>query len=345
MPKKIFIGLVIAAALIAAIAAVLFYDNKFYIKNIQQGAEAKDSITWGINFSQSQAEYLKLDWKELYLAIINDLKAKNIKLITNWNWVEGQQDDFYFADTDWQVKQAERNNVKLVYVLGMKTGRWPECHIPGWANNLPKQDQQRELLKYITQVVLRYRNSKAIQYWQVENEPFFQFGDCPFWYYQTDNFIRTEVGLIKSLDPSRKIIISDSGERSSWTNAAAIGDIVGITMYRNAWTSLTKTFGFESYSFLDPSVYKEKADNITRNFKKEVICIELQAEPWASRPFMEAPIDEQLKSMNLDMFKENIEFARMTGLKTFYFWGAEWWYWIKTQHGHPEIWNQAKQLF
>jgi GH35 family endo-1,4-beta-xylanase len=300
------------------------------------------SVNWGINFSQSQAEYLGLDWKKTYLAIIDDLGAKNLKLITNWNWIEGKREDFYFRDTDWQIQEAEKKGVKLIYVLGMKTGRWPECHIPDWAAKLSREEQQRELLQYLTEVVLRYRKSEAIAYWQVENEPFFKFGKCPSWYYRSDELLRSEVSLVKALDRSRRIIVSDSGERSNWQHAAEIGDIVGTTMYR---TNVRNAFGSRSYSFLDPEFYSQKVETIKSLYGKDVICIELQAEPWPSKPLMEAPLAEQLQSMNPDMFRENVDYAPLTGLKAFYFWGAEWWYWMKEKHGQPEIWDEAKQLF
>jgi GH35 family endo-1,4-beta-xylanase len=227
----------------------------------------------------------------------------------------------------------------------MKTGRWPECHIPTWANNLSEKDQQSELLNYITTVVDRYKNSKEIVYWQVENEPLFKFGECPSWYYQNDNFLKTEVALVKSIDPTRKIIISDSGEQSDWFDAAKIGDIVGITMYRNAWVGVSDTFGLEAYSFLDPAVYMKKAQIIQKMFGKDVMCIELQAEPWTAEPLAQAPLTEQLKSMNPQMFQEDVAFAKQTGLNKFYFWGVEWWYWMKTTQNQPGIWNEAKQLF
>ncbi len=40
------------------------------------------------------------------------------------------------------------------------------------------------------------------------------------------------------------MIISDSGEQSDWFDAAKIGDIVGITMYRNVWTHSHRHFWF-----------------------------------------------------------------------------------------------------
>ncbi|MFH1967845.1 MAG: hypothetical protein ABIJ84_00470 [bacterium] len=308
-------------------------------------APEQKNITWGVDFSQMQAESLGLNWQEVYLAIINDLGAKNLKLHTQWDWVEGKRDDYYFVDIDWQIKQAEKNGVNIIYVVGIKSGRWPECHVPVWANGLPKQEQQSKILEYIKKVVLRYKDSKAIAYWQVENEPFFKFGECPSWYYDDGDFLRKEVALVKSLDPSRQIIISDSGEQSSWFDAAKTGDIVGITMYRKVWARVTDGFGFNFNSFLSPVTYWRKALLIKKIFGKDVIGIELQAEPWASKPFYDVPLEEQEKTMNLELFRKNIEYAKETGLDKFYFWGAEWWYWLKQKHNDSDIWNEARELF
>ncbi len=304
--------------------------------------ESTGAITWGVNYSQSQAEYLGLDWRATFLAIADDLHVTHVKLITNWSWVEGKRGELYFGDIDWQMREAERRGLKVIYVLGLKTGRWPECHVPDWAKTLPKAEQQQEVLQYIAQVVSRYKTSRAIVYWQVENEPLFKFGECPSWYYENDHFLRSEVALVKALDPSRKVIISDSGERSSWRHAADIGDVVGITLYRSTGRSI---FGLRTYAFLGPSFYRRKVDVINSRFGKEVICVELQAEPWVSRPLMQASLEKQVKAMSPARFEENVDFARQTGLGAFYVWGAEWWYWMKQVKGRPEIWDEAKRLF
>jgi hypothetical protein len=259
--------------------------------------------------------------------------------------VEGERGAYFFDDIDWQINQAEIRNVKIIYVLGMKTGRWPECHLPEWAKTLSKEQQQAELLKYIKEVVLRYKDSKAIDYWQVENEPLFKFGVCHSWYYKSQNFIKAEVALVKSLDPSRQIIISDSGNLSFWFDAVKIGDILGITIYKKYWVSMGNNFGFYSDYFLPPEIWLRRIEIINKFFNKKVIGIELQAEPWASKPLMEAPIEEQIKSMNIEQFEKNVQYAKETGLDEFYFWGVEWWYWMKTKQNQSEIWNEAKKLF
>ena len=305
-------------------------------------APKQKNIIWGVNFSQMQAESLKLDWRETYLAILDDLGVKNIKLLTQWDWIGGKKDDYFFNDVDWQIKQAQRKNAKIIYVVGMKTGRWPECHIPNWANGLSKEQQQDEILKYIKKIILRYKDNDAIAVWQVENEPLFKFGQCP-WY--DKNFLKKEVELVKSLDSTRQIIISDSGEQSMWFGAAKIGDIVGTTMYRKVWGRISDIFGFYIDSFLPPVHYWRKAQIIKKIFGKDVISTELQAEPWAQKLFYDVSLEEQEKTMNLEQFKKNIEYAKETGLKEFYLWGAEWWYWMKKTQNRPEIWNEAAKLF
>lgn len=305
-------------------------------------APKQKNITWGVDFSQMQAEALRLDWKKTYLAALDDLRVKNIKLHTQWDWVEGKEGEYYFNDIDWQIKQAEQRNAKIIYVVGIKTGRWPECHDPEWAKQLSVSQEQQKLLNYIKEVVLRYKGSSAIAMWQVENEPLFNFGKCP-WY--DKNFLKQEVALVKSLDPSRPIIVSDSGEQSLWLSPAKIGDIVGTTMYRKVWLHIIDGFGFYVSFPLPPVVYWYKAQLIKYLLDKSVICVELQAEPWAEKLFYDVPLQEQEKTMNLRQFKDNIEYAKKTGLDTFYLWGVEWWYWLKEKQNMPEIWQEAHKLF
>jgi len=138
-----------------------------------------ENITWGINFSQKHAEGLGLDWRETYLAIMDDLGAKKLKIACHWDFIEGEEGKYYFNDLDWQIDEAEKRGVEIILVIGMKTPRWPECHIPEWATNLSKEDQQEKVLKLVEEIVLHYQDVETIKYWQVENEPFFSFGKCP----------------------------------------------------------------------------------------------------------------------------------------------------------------------
>jgi hypothetical protein len=305
----------------------------------------KEESIWGVNFSESQATYLELNPNEVYQQIIHDLGAKRIKIHVNWNATEPINNVYDFTSLDNYIKKAEENKVKLILVIGKKTGRWPECHTPSWFEGVAEEDRQAEIISYASEIVNRYKDSPAVEYWQVENEPFLEFGTCSDWYYdQETSLVEALVSTVRSIDTERKIIISESGELSNWTKAAELADIVGVTMYRSTWNIAEKTFGINPYSFLEPAFYANKADFIRENYGKPVISIELQAEPWTSEALMDSSLEEQALSMNAELFKENVEFAKQTDLEAYYFWGVEWWYWMKTKHNQPEIWNLAKDL-
>jgi len=309
-------------------------------------SNANEEMTWGVTFSPSYTEYLDLDPKEVYESIIQDLGAKHIKLHVDWNAIEQKNDQFYFKDLDHYVWYANQHNVELILVLGMKTGRWPECHTPEWVAEVEPEERQAVIVEHALEIVERYKDSKAVQYWQVENEPYLEFGDCPNWYYDiSEELVEAHIAAIRAIDPNRQIIVTESGELSSWRKAASVADIVGITTYRSTWNTAEETFGVNPYTFLSPGFYSSKAAFIENVFQKPVINIELQAEPWTSVHLREATLEEQTLSMNPNLFKENVEFAKQTGLGTYYFWGAEWWYWMKTYHNDPAIWELAKSVF
>ena len=287
-----------------------------------------EKITWGVNFSQKHAQNLGLDWKETYSALIDDLAAKNLKVAAHWDLLEPKENEFYFDDLDWQINTAEEKEAEIILVIGMKTSRWPECHIPDWAKNLSKDEQQKEILVMLEKVVSRYQNSKAIWAWQLENEPFFPFGECPW---ADKVFLNEEIEQVKLLDTQqRPVVISDSGEGSFWFSAAKMGDIVGTTMYRKVWFDFSwlkikfpflpdfvKKFGFylDYNYFFPPKFYWQKANIIDKFFHKEVICVEFQAEPWCQNKLLyNCSLEEQKITMNPEQFRKNIGFAEKTGL-------------------------------
>jgi hypothetical protein len=300
-------------------------------------AKPAEKIEWGVVFSQKHSQLLGLDWKENYLAILDDLKAKNLKIITHWDLIEPKENEYFFEDLDWQIREAERRNAKIVLVIGMKTGRWPECHIPKWLD-VRSSMLEEELLKYLKVLVERYKNSRSIWAWQIENEPFFPFGECPK---IKKDVVRKEIELVKSLD-LRPVIFTDSGEFSFWINAAKLGDIVGTTLHRKVYFKEAKRY--ISYPF-PPVYYWRKAKVIDFFFSKKVIIVELQAEPWCKNLIYNCSLEEQKITMDFDQFKKNVDFAKNTGMDTIYFWGGEWWYWLKTKQNDSRIWEEAKSLF
>ena len=77
---------------------------------------------------------------------------------------------------------------------------------------------------------------------------------------------------------------------------------------------------------------------------KPIIAIEVSSEPWLPQPIVETPMKILLERMGPDKFQEMIDLSHKSGFDDIYYWGVEWWYWMR-ENGHPEFWSIAKALF
>lgn len=307
---------------IAGIGLVLTFAY-FYI-----GLSSKpQEMEWGITFSKNYAESLGLDWIETYLALLDDLKVDNLRLSVYWNQIEKQDDVYDFSWLDWQIEEASKRNAKILLAVGRRLPRWPECHVPEWAQNSESRIQNTELLEYTEVVINRYKDNPNIWAWQVENEFFLRgFGEC----LKADKkLFDSELKLVRSLD-SRPIVLTDSGELGGWIGSMRRGDIFGTTMYRIVYNPM---WGEIEYP-LSPIFYKRKF-LLLKPFgrAKDIINVELQAEPWLPLKFSAA------------QFEKNIQYARDSGIGPAYLWGGEWWYYMKENQGKDELWNIARSLW
>ncbi|MEK9154655.1 MAG: beta-galactosidase [Patescibacteria group bacterium] len=296
---------------------------------------------WGADFSSLYANQLGLDSRQALLEIIDDLKIRDFRLNAHWSEIEKNENNYDFSELDFQIDEIEASGGKIILAVGKRLPRWPECHEPEWVKNYETENKNSALLKYIEITIDRYKNRKAIWAWQVENEPFlWGFGECPR---TDDEFFDKEISLVKGLDNTRPIIITDSGEFGFWHRAYKRADIFGTTMYRVVYSNLLGDY--LKYP-IGPDYFKTKAAIMENLFgKKEIINIELQAEPWLQKRPPDVPLEEQLKVFSLSQLQENIEYAKAVGFEKNYLWGIEWAYWMKEKQNHPEFWEEAKKLF
>jgi hypothetical protein len=203
------------------------------------------------------------------------------------------------------------------------------------------EEQQKFQLKYMELVVERYKDSSAVVIWQVENEPFlevFAFEHCGV---LDKDFLDEEISLVRELDPSRKILVTDSGNLGTWIGAYTRGDIFGTSVYVYFWNPELGQFR----TVLPAWTYRLK-DNLMGFFSQdtESILIELSAEPWLLEPIVKVPIDVQFSRMDLKKFEDILDYAEKTRFSSQYLWGAEWWYWLYLQD-RPEMWDRGKELY
>lgn len=311
----------------------------FYLVRKPSGTVSNaEDIQWGVAFSKIFSVQMGLDWKENYLAVLDELKPAAIRLPIYWQDIEPDPGKYDFSDYDWMVEEARKTNTKLILVIGRKVPRWPECHSPFWADKLSENEKQEKILEYISASVEKYKNIDNLYLWQVDNEPFLPFGSCTKF---DVNFLDREIATVRNLDPDHKIMVTDSGELSIWVRAAKRADIFGTTMYRVIWKS---PVGYFKYP-LPPSFFWLKANIVHLLYPgKPIVVSELQAEPWGPKLINDLSVDEQMKSMDINQFRENIEYAKQVGFPENYLWGAEWWYWMKEKQNRPEFWEAAKEV-
>ncbi len=297
-------------------------------------------VEFGISFSQDHATSLGLDWKEVYADMLKELKPKYIRIAVMWNDVEKEKGVYTYDDVDWMMQQAEENNTKVVLVVGQKAPRWPECYVPDWVANYSDAEGAGFLFNYIKETVNRYKDSAALELWQVENEPFikFRFGDCATY---REELVPDEIKLVKETDPNHSVIITDSGELSTWRKAIKASDYFGTTLYR---IIREPDGGIFTYDWLPAAIYRWKAKLWGQDLNKMFVS-ELQAEPWfTSGDPSNTPIEVQEQTMNPTRLQQHIDYVEKIGVPRAYFWGVEWWYWIKEDRADSRYWEMVKDL-
>lgn len=323
--NKIFFIILIIFVLGLILAVANFGDDK--------------EIVWGVTFSKIQCQRLGIDWRWTYEKVIEELPIKVIRLPIYWDDIERRKNQYYFDDYVWMINLASQKGIEIVPVLGQRVPRWPECHTPNFYLDLEKEKQQEKILNFLTEEINWFKNYSNIKKWQIENEPFLEFfGECQW---TDEDFLKKEIELVKNMD-ERPVMVTESGELSTWMNGAKLADILGVSMYRNTWA---KNWGYFSYP-LSPSYYyfKSKIVKLFTSVEK-IINTELQVEPWAVKnDFKDVSLDEQFYSMDLSQVKQNIKFAKRAGIDEIYLWGVEWWWWLGIDHGEWSFWEYGKTI-
>jgi hypothetical protein len=331
--KKYFVVWVLLALFVTGLYFIKFAQN---YPRLITGNYPRD--LFGVTYSKKFATEIGLDWRQAYLDILDELQVKQVRLPIYWDDIEKTEGQYDFSDYDYLLAEGARRKVKFVASIGWRLPRWPECHAPAWVDNSSNSPEtQDQVLAMLTTTVKHFQANPEIVYWQVENEPLLNsFGECP----NSDvNFLQREVDLVKSLD-SRPVIVSGSGEMSSWVTEGKIGDIFASTLYRVVWNNF---FGYFRYPF--PTWYYNLKAKFAGIEPARRWIIELQAEPWSAHGSLrDISVAEANKSFSLEQFKANVQYAVDLNFSKNYLWGAEWWY-LQKQKGNSEYWEFAKTLF
>jgi hypothetical protein len=303
--------------------------------------QRKVPLTLGVTFISSYARYFGLDPKETMQAMVDQLGVKNFRLVSYWDQIESTKGQYDFSDLDWQFRLAEKAHAQVILSIGLRQPRWPECHMPSWADNEPYSVWYPQLKTFMGAVVNRYKSSTALNSYQLENEYFLKvFGTCKN--YDRQRLV-DEYSFVKSVDNTHPLIVSRSNNALGLPIGNPVPDEYAVSVYKRVWDK-TITHRYFEYPF--PAwFYGFLAGGGEILSGRNIIIHELQAEPWPPGAIISESVAEQNKSMDATRLESRFKYGEATGIRTIYLWGAEWWYYRLVKDHDPSLWNVAKNEF
>ncbi len=326
--------------IICTTALLLTIGGMYGIARWYMAKHANQPPVLGTTFVPRYAEYYGLNPQETFSAFINDLGIRQFRLVSYWDDIEVAPGVYDFNELDWQFQMAEDSGAKVSLAIGLRQPRWPECHMPEWYKDRPMQEWSPQLQNFMGAVIDRYKDSSALDSYQLENEFFLRaFGECPD--FSRDRLV-DEFNFVKAKDPFHPVIISRSNNALGLPIGKPLPDEFGISIYKRVWDK-TLTHRYFEYPF--PAwFYGFLAGAQELLTGRNMIVHELQAEPWMPEHLnmVDSSLEEQNKSMNAKRLQDRINYGKATGMKSIDLWGSEWWYWRKVRHNDPSLWNVVK---
>jgi hypothetical protein len=318
--------------------AVIWSVGEYYIVS-----QENVPLQLGVSFIPDQAEEFGLNPQQTMNALLN-IGVKHFRLTSYWSDMQTTKGGAYdFSTLDWEFKNAEAHHAKIILAVGLRQPDWPECHMPTWADSEPESQWQPQLEKFMTAVVDRYKHSPALESYQLENEYFNKgFGYCTN--YSRQRLI-DEYALMKKLDSKHPTILGSSNNTVAIPFGKPKGDIFSISIYRHVWDA-SVTHRYLTYPYTS-HWYAFMAGIQKIFYHRPMIIAEMQAEAWAPnyKAIAQTSLAEQNKSSNAKILNNDLAFAKGTGMKQIYLWGAEYWYYRMTVLHDPSLWNTAKKFF
>jgi hypothetical protein len=304
--------------------------------------QSSKPLVLGASFIADYASSLGLDPHAVMKGMADNLHVKQFRLVSYWSDIEQQPGTYNFSELDWEFQQAAAVHAKVSLSIGLRQPRWPECHAPDWAANEPVSVWQPQLMRFMQTVINRYKNSHALDSYQLENEYFLEnFGGCTDFSRQR---LIDEFNLVKKTDPDHPVIMTRSDNMPVLPLGQPRPDEFGISVYRRVWSPpIHRYFQYPLpawyYAFL------AGAQKILTG--RDTMVHELQGEPWPpnGESITQSTLGEQNESLNAKELTSHVKFGEATGMRTINLWGAEYWYYRMTVLHDPSVWNAAKQAF
>jgi hypothetical protein len=296
-------------------------------------------MKFGATFSTKQAEHLNLDAEDALVKILHQLDLDVIRLCGYWDLIEPQQGIYRYKWLDRLINICEQSCTKVVLAIGRKVPRWPEFHEPDWFHQLGPENQNQVHKKIIRNLINKYQHKEIVEAFQIENEPFFNFGDKKSDYDQ-DQIKRM---IRKFTEKTEKAIITTSPiHKFSLITERFATKKIGLNYYATTYNQpmsryLSFSWPYWFYLFRNKLLGWIDSD-------LELFIAELQAEPWGPDSSVIYDETEWKKSITPEKIKENFNKMERAGYKEIWFWGVEWWLYQQKYHQNSDFLRIGKSI-
>ena len=332
----------------------------------QVPVEPRGQVRTGISFRPLQAQELGLD-PLATLATLLDYPFALIRLGAYWNRIESGPGRLDTGELDRQIELAEQAGKQIILCVGpVKTFGYPEFFVP--SHHLPEPLREGALVEpaahaalldagaaFVTRLVERYRDRRAIVAWQVEHDAVDPLGMEHSWRLSAA-FVRREVEAVRAADPTRPVLMNgflptsapvrlqqwwrtrDQGD--SLVVAQQLADIVGVDFYpRHA---IVAGAGRTVYLAGHIGALRRRRELLRSAVTSgpRLMIIEGQAEPWEAVTTPPSPQHRAMYSCLPEHLIGNYNqcmrwnAAGPCALDAYLFWGAEYWL-LREQQGDP----------
>ena len=274
--------------------------------------------------------------------LLHRLQPDLVRLPVYWDEVEPERGAYNFSVIHSLLAEvAMTQRTRVVLVVGIRNLGYPEVYAPAWAGyagSVPQLMRSPAYLDYLGTVFARYRASRLLYAWQVENEPLDQTNSSLGLVSEPYDALADVVADLRAADPAHPVVVTSydsasvaldkqASSRFSWVwsrlpipqpaghplPALALGDALGLDVY-----VVTPSTPLSQVDALRRIAWKQQAvgywSGVAAQAGKKLWITEMQGAPWLDvGGFTTA-----------DLLASARAYAGF-GEQVVLLWGVEWW--------------------